>query len=563
VANSLNDLVSANEQLASELQGAVQLIRQEGRAVRARIPSARRSGAWGAVECAINSLIDATEQQMQALARATARVVTALADLRRSDEVDARGELPQLKSRLDAVLARQLELQQTNEALAGAARQLEQQIAELERQNGAVELARRALEEQLMQLGLASRHKSQFLANMSHELRTPLNTILILGQELAANPEANLTERQVEFARVIHSSGVDLLALITDMLDLSKIESGTVTLEHEEVLFTDLRVILERNFRHQSEARGLSFTVDLDPSLPAAITSDSRRLLQILRNLVSNAVKFTDRGGVRVKVCLAREGWSADHPILGQSAAVVAFAVSDTGIGIPPERQRIIFEPFQQAEAGIARKYGGTGLGLAIGRKLAELLGGEIGLSSLPGAGSTFTLYLPLTRMRAAGGLSSDEAPLSRGPAVRDQRATPGRPAEPRSNESDAPLQGRKVLIVDDDIRSVFALNSVLERHGMRVVSATSGAQAIELIRSDADIALVLMDIMMPEMDGYETLRRIRKGPRFSGLPIIVLTARAMTGERERCLAAGGSDCVAKPVSQDALLALLRRWLTP
>ena len=232
---------------------------------------------------------------------------------------------------------------------------------------------------------------------MSHELRTPLNSILILGQQLAENADGNLSKRQVEFAKTIHGAGTDLLNLISDILDLSKIESGTVTVECEDLLFTHLRETIERNFRHEAEARKLSFTADFDLRLGRAITTDSKRLLQVLKNLLSNAFKFTEHGGVRLHVGTATGGWTTEHPMLSQVPAVVEFSVSDTGIGIPPEKQRIIFEAFQQADAGTARKYGGTGLGLAISRELAHLLGGEIRLSSVAGSGSTFTLYLPLT----------------------------------------------------------------------------------------------------------------------------------------------------------------------
>ena len=306
------------------------------------------------------------------------------------------GLLTQSQQLAGELQAQQTELQQTNEELANKAKLLAEQNAEVERKNQEIELARRALEDKAAELALTSRYKSEFLANMSHELRTPLNSILILGQQLADNGDANLTPRQVEFANTIHGAGTDLLNLISDILDLSKIESGTVTVECEDLLFSHLRESIERNFRHEAEARKLSFTADFDARLGRAITTDSKRLLQVLKNLLSNAFKFTERGGVRLHVGAAIGGWSPEHPVLSQVPAVVEFSVSDTGIGIPPEKQRIIFEAFQQADAGTARKYGGTGLGLAISRELAHLLGGEIRLSSVAGSGSTFTLYLPL-----------------------------------------------------------------------------------------------------------------------------------------------------------------------
>ena len=744
------------------------------------------------------------------------------------------GLLKQSQQLAGELQAQQTELQQTNEELANKAKLLAEQNAEVERKNQEIELARRALEEKAAELALTSRYKSEFLANMSHELRTPLNSILILGQQLSENADKNLSSRQVEFAKTIHGAGTDLLNLISDILDLSKIESGTVTVECEDLLFTHLRETIERNFRHEADARKLSFTADFDPRLGRAITTDSKRLLQVLKNLLSNALKFTDHGGVRLHVGTATGGWTPDHPTLSQAPSVVEFSVSDTGIGIPPEKQKIIFEAFQQADAGTARKYGGTGLGLAISRELAHLLGGEIRLSSVPGSGSTFTLYLPLSYMGPAyartsskgGGTTSVQVtapayqpvvlPVVRSEDIADDRDSlqPGDPvllvveddphygrvllnlardrgfkvlvaktgadalslaskykptavsldvflpdmlgwtvlnqlkrnpdtrhipvqiltiederqyglergafsfmtktvttdslevafdrlknftnSSPRQllvveddpaeqmsvsellghtdveitnaatgaealeklrsgsfdcvvldlklpdmtgfellaevqkepklretpiivftgrelseseegelrkkaksivlkgvrsperlldetalflhrvisdlppskqlmietlHESDEPLKGRKVLVVDDDIRNIFALNSLLERHNMQVITATNGQEAINLVESTDDLSLVLMDVMMPEMDGYETMRRIRSKQQFRLLPIIALTAKAMKGDREKCLEAGASDYVAKPVNTDQLLSLVRMWL--
>jgi CheY-like chemotaxis protein/HAMP domain-containing protein len=725
---------------------------------------------------------------------------------------------------------RQSELQQTNKELASKAKQLAEQNAEVERKNKEVEQARRALEEKAAELALTSKYKSEFLANMSHELRTPLNSILILGQQLVENTAGNLTGKQVEFARNIHSAGTDLLTLINDILDLSKIESGTVTVEPEEIAFTSLRESVERSFHHVAESKNLAFRLDIGAELPATFTTDSKRLQQILKNLLSNAFKFTAQGRVAMSVRHVTEGWSTDHPILGAAPEVVAITVSDTGIGIAPEKQKLIFEAFQQADAGTSRKYGGTGLGLAISRELATLLGGEIKLTSAPGQGSTFTLYLPLVYGGPArtitlpatsaygGGLPQPALPViakseeiisddrnnihagdstllivdddphyarillgmardkgfkaivaNRGqialslarqyqptaitldvflpdmlgwtvlnnlkldPATRhipvqmlsieEERqhglshgafsylvkpattedlehafdrirsyVTPhtkrllvvedndierqsivellsyedieistagtgaealrmlaesgfeccvvdlrlpdmtgfellekiqGNPAwgdlpivvftgkeltpeeetrlkvvaksivlkDVQSTErlfdetalflhrviSDLPqakrdmierlhgsneiLQRRKVLVVDDDVRNIFALTIVLESHAMEVVNTTNGRGAIEILQDTPDIDVVLMDIMMPEMDGYETIRQIRKNVKFKTLPILALTAKAMKGDREKCLEAGASDYISKPVNTDQLLSLLRVWL--
>jgi HAMP domain-containing protein/CheY-like chemotaxis protein/signal transduction histidine kinase len=720
--------------------------------------------------------------------------------------------------------SQQKELQQTNEELAQKARQLAEQNSEVERKNQEVEQARRALEEKAVELALTSKYKSEFLANMSHELRTPLNSVLILGQQLAENAAGNLTPKQVEFAKNIHSSGSDLLNLITDILDLSKIESGTVTVEAEEINFPSLRDSIERNFQHVADAKNLPFQVDFDASLPRAIMTDPKRLQQILKNLLSNAFKFTAQGHVEVKVQLAAEGWTTGHPVLGRAPKVVSFTISDTGIGIAPEKQRLIFEAFQQADAGTSRKYGGTGLGLAISRELATLLGGEIRLNSIPNEGSTFTLFLPLSYSEPTTEARPSATPQAAQPVVREirevsisddrEQAQPGdqvlliveddphyarvllglarekgfkgivatrgntaltlarqyqpsaitldiflpdmlgwtvlnnlklnsdtrhipvqiisveeerrhglahgafsylvkpattegleqcfdriknfvvprvkrlliveddeierksivellshddieiataatgtealntlldRPfdccvldlrlpdmtgfdlleklqAEPNlrdipivvftgkqlSSEEESRLRAvaksivlkdvqsperlfdetalflhrvvtdlpeakqkmleklhassdvfrkRKVLIVDDDARNIFALTTMLENQEMDVVSATNGRQAIEIIQNKPDINVVLMDIMMPEMDGYQTMREIRKDPQFGALPILALTAKAMKGDREKCLEAGASDYIAKPVNTNELLSLLRVWL--
>ena len=726
----------------------------------------------------------------------------------------------------------QRELQQTNDQLGQKAQQLAERNVEVERKNQEIEQARRALEEKASELALTSKYKSEFLANMSHELRTPLNSILILGQQLTENPDGNLSARQVEFARTIHGAGTDLLNLISDILDLSKIEFGTVTVEAEEIAFVSLVDAVARPFRHEAESRGLSFDVQLDPSLGRSITTDAKRVQQVLKNLLSNAFKFTQQGGIWLKVTAANHGWRVDHPVLSQSPLVAAFEVSDSGIGIPQEKQKIIFEAFQQADASTSRKYGGTGLGLAISRELSHLLGGEICLQSTPGMGSSFTLYLPLIYggpsalrpLPSNGSASAQDARtimptvvyeravqpipddrlsiepgdevlliveddphyarvivdlakdlgfkvlvaskggdaltlarefqptavsldvflpdmlgwtvlsqlkqnaltrhipvqvvtldedrqhgLSRGafcfvtkPASTDsieaalskikdyaiprrkrllviednaaeqlsitallehddiEIVTAGTGAEgldllneqrfdcvvldlrlpdmsgfevlealrsddslseipvivftgrelsaeedvqlhtmarsivvkgvelperlldetslflhrvvtqlpadkqqmiERLHRSDEDLLGKVALLVDDDARNIFALSSMLERRGMRVLTAANGSEAIRLVNSTPDVAIVLMDIMMPDMDGYQTIAAIRGDPSFRRLPIIALTAKAMKGDREKSLEAGASEYMAKPVNTEQLLSAMRSWL--
>src|SRR6202030_2413222 len=412
------------------------------------------------------------------------------------------GLLKQSQQLAPELQTQQKELQQTNEQLAQKAQQLAEQNVEVERKNQEIEQARRALEEKAKELALTSKYKSEFLANMSHELRTPLNSILVLGQQLTDNPDGNLTLKQVEFARTIHGAGSDLLNLISDILDLSKIESGTVSVDAEDIPLSQLLDMVERPFRHEAENRRLSFDVETDPHLTRSIVNKSKRLQQVLKNLLSNAFKFTELGSVRLSVSLAKSGWSEDHPILGKAASVVAFEVADTGIGIPLDKQRIIFEAFQQADAGTSRKYGGTGLGLAISRELANLLGGEIQLRSTPGVGSTFTLYLPLTYL---GGASS------KAPAMAESSATPTpgqlatafaskRAIEPitvKDDREELQPDDAILLIVEDDPYFANVLCDLAREKGFKVLVATRGAEALALAEEFHPTA-VSLDVFLP-----------------------------------------------------------------
>ncbi|TAJ33933.1 MAG: response regulator [Reyranella sp.] len=771
------------------------------------------------------SLSHFTELQIAFLEQLTASIGIVLNSIEATMQTE--GLLQQSQKLASELQSQQGELQQTNDQLEQKAAQLAERNEEVERANQEIEQARRAVEEKASELALTSRYKSEFLANMSHELRTPLNSILILGQQLADNPDGNLKSKQVEFARTIHGAGTDLLNLISDILDLSKIESGTVTVDAEEIYFANVLETVARPFRHQAESQGLGFEVQADPGLARSIVTDSKRLQQILKNLLSNAMKFTADGSVRLRAVPVTGGWRPDNTALNQATSVVAFEVTDTGVGIAPEKQKIVFEAFQQADASTSRKYGGTGLGLAISRELAHLLGGELTLRSTPGVGSTFTLYLPTTytgprtalrqpppgsqqplapvplpehltdqfpddrhelrpgdrtlliveddpnyagimvdAAHAAGlkavvtargaealdlalqyepvAMSLDvflpdmlgwnvlsqfkrtletrhipvqiltmdedrQQGLSRGafsylskpttteglnaalarindyvqprkkrlliaeddeaermgvaallehPDVEIVTAASGAEAleklrsgrhdcmvldlrlpdmsgfevleamqeEPalsdlpvvvftgrdlsaeeegrlhsmarsivvkgaasperlfdetslflhhaasalapekkkmleRLHDSDEVLAGRTVLVVDDDARNIFALSSALERRGLHVLTATTGHEAISILEKSPEVSIVLMDIMMPEMDGYETMALIRNNPELRRLPILALTAKAMKGDREKCLEAGASDYLAKPVDTDQLFSALRLWL--
>ena len=387
------------------------------------------------------------------------------------------GLLTQSQQLTAELQSRQSELQQTNEELASKAKLLAEQNEEVERKNTEVEQARRALEEKAAELALTSKYKSEFLANMSHELRTPLNSILILSQQLAENAAGNLSSKQIEFARNVNSSGSDLLHLINDILDLSKIESGTVTVEAEQISFAAVKDNIERNFRHVADNKSLPFNVDFSADLPRYLVSDSKRLQQILKNLLSNAVKFTSQGHVNVHVGFAATGYSVEHPVLGKSDRVIAFAVEDTGIGVAPEKQRLIFEAFQQADAGTSRKYGGTGLGLAISRELASLLGGEIRLSSTPGQGSTFTLYLPL---EYTGPSTANISSLDRGSVVQYSVEVPAAREEPISDDRDAiGASDLVLLIIEDDPHFARIVLGLARDKGFKGIVANKGATGL------------------------------------------------------------------------------------
>ncbi|GAA2680370.1 HAMP domain-containing protein [Streptomyces lunalinharesii] len=538
----------------------------------------------------------------------------------------------QLRERSAELESRQRALELSNSELEEKAEQLRAQNRDIEVKNTEIEEARQVLEERAEQLAVSMRYKSEFLANMSHELRTPLNSLLILAKLLADNAEGNLSPKQVEFSETIHGAGSDLLQLINDILDLSKVEAGKMDVSPTRIALVQLVDYVEATFRPLTAEKGLDFSVRVSPELPATLHTDEQRLLQVLRNLLSNAVKFTDSGAVELVIRPAgedvpvaiREQLLEHGSLRDPDAPMIAFSVTDTGIGIASSKMRVIFEAFKQADGTTSRKYGGTGLGLSISREIARLLGGEIHAQSEPSRGSTFTLYLPHNPgglppqgypQLVAGGLAMDaearetedglqesEQPPSEpgggGSLNRRRRravsggaqrfALPGRPtpvaqqlaaaaaqqAAQQPDESwlgngqdlvdpgfEGGFHGEKVLIVDDDIRNVFALTSVLEQHGLSVLYAENGREGIEVLEQHDDIVLVLMDIMMPEMDGYATTVAIRRMPQFAGLPIIALTAKAMKGDREKSIDSGASDYVTKPVDTDHLLSVMEHWM--
>ncbi len=552
--NTINTMVDQLRAFAAEVTRVAREVGAEGMlGGQAQVPGA--AGTWKALTENVNQLAANLTTQVRAIAEVATAVTQG--DLTRSVTVQACGEVAALKDTINEMIRNLRDTTRLNTEQDWLKTQLAQ---ELQSRQLELQHTNEALQEKARQVAQTSRYKSEFLANMSHELRTPLNSLLILSEQLARNAEGNLSARQVEFAKTIHASGHDLLMLINDILDLSKIESGTVVVDVSELRLSDLQRYLERNFRHVAEARTVAFRVDCALRPSVAIRTDVKRLQQILKNLLSNAFKFTLRGAVTLDIREAREGWSPQHPQLSQARRVLAFAVSDTGIGIPSDKQQIIFDAFQQADGSTSRKYGGTGLGLAISRELSRLLGGEIRLASTPGQGSTFTLYLPLR------GASARAAPARRAPA-RTNRSR-GEEGDTDGDDAGAPqvsssLAGQRVLIVDDDMRNIFALATVLEEHGMDIVWADNGREAIHRVDTDARIRVVLMDIMMPELDGLATLREIRRLPRGRELPLIAVTAQAMKGDREKCIEAGAWDYLSKPVNPHELLTALRAWLQP
>ncbi|HTF15563.1 MAG TPA: response regulator, partial [Burkholderiales bacterium] len=477
----------------------------------------------------------------------------------------------------------QEELQRTNEQLQEKAKLLSEQMRQVEFKNREVEQAKAALEEKAEQLALSSRYKSEFLANMSHELRTPLNSLLILAKLLADNAGSNLMPKQIDYAQTIYAAGTDLLSLINDILDLAKIESGTVTLDIAPERFSGLQDYVERTFRQVAQDKGLEFTLDTAPDLPAVIHTDEKRLQQILKNLLSNAFKFTEKGDVTLRISPVKTGWSAGHPQLDAAEKVVAFVVTDTGIGIPENKKKVIFEAFQQVDGTTSRKYGGTGLGLSISRELTRLLGGEIRVESTPGKGSAFTLYLPLTHDPVEGEART-EAKIEAKTEARTPKAVPEEPKlgpayakrssvspalkaravppEPQVSDDRESIQpgDRVVLIVEDDAKFAATLLDVARESGFKGVVALDGSTALVLVKQLAPDALTL-DLNLPDMDGWAVLDLLKHDPETRHIPVSVIS---VTDQMHKCLHMGALGAVQKPAVKEALqeaLAKTRRMI--
>ncbi len=502
-----------------------------------------------------------------------------------------------LKASEELLKRQQEELKQTNEELEEKAQQLMSQKAEVEGKNREIELAKLSLQERAEQLALTSKYKSEFLANMSHELRTPLNSLLILAEMLADNTPRNLNPKQVEFAKTIYAAGSDLQSLINDILDMAKIESGTMTLDLDDVLFTDLQHYVERTFLPVAQTKGVDFTVELADNLSPAIHSDTKRLQQVLRNLLSNAFKFTEEGKVTLRVAAAARGWSSDHPVLSRADTVIAFSVIDTGIGIASDQLKIIFEPFQQAESGTARKYGGTGLGLSISREIARLLGGEIRVSSTVGQGSTFTLYLPRTtttnKDRAnlqSSSLDPRSRPISSAPGPRiegggsstkdgspsqssilDPPLSELEPRPPQDRGDSSRVSGQATEEVEDDRKQIQAEDRVLlivendpnfgrvllhmaREQGFKGLVAQGGHSALSLAQQWPPDAITL-DIRLPDMDGWKVLEHFKNDLSTRHIPIHIIS---VIEGWQRGLQLGALSCLKKPVSKQALTETFR-----
>jgi signal transduction histidine kinase/DNA-binding response OmpR family regulator len=467
-------------------------------------------------------------------------------DLRNS-EVLLQEQQEELKQSNEELEQTNEELQQTNEEIEEKASLLAAQKKEVEKTNREIDQARLALQEKAEQIAQTSRYKSEFLANMSHELRTPLNSLLILSKILSENHEGNLTDKQVQYASTIQSSGHDLLELINEVLDLSRIESGTVEIETEEMRFPEIGEFIDRTFRPVAETKKLELITEFASDLPPSLTTDRRRLEQILKNLLSNAFKFTEQGSVRVRVAPATSGWEANHPVLNRTPKVVSFAVSDTGIGIAEDKQQLIFDAFQQADAGTSRKYGGTGLGLSISRELAALLGGSLQVTSQPGQGSTFTLYLPA--VFAGETKRPVDSKESLAAAAKPKPATPSEPASIEDDREKLQPGDLILLIIEDDPAFATILRDFAREKGFKAVVARTVNGGVALARELHPSAITL-DLHLPDNEGWVVLDRLKHDSETRHIPIHIISADE---ERERSLRLGAVSHFQKPVTKEII----------
>ncbi|WP_080836800.1 response regulator [Cohnella massiliensis] len=548
----------------------------------------------------VEELLRESQALAEELQAQSEELISQQEELRQTNE-KLEGHTTRLKRSEERLQRQQEELEHTNQELTVKTLALEEQNRQTESKSREVAKANAELERQALQLALASQYKSEFLANMSHELRTPLNSMIILAQFLEENNEGNLTDKQLNFIQTIHSSSNDLLKMIDEILDLAKVDAGKMDVQPEPTLLEDITTNLRHTYESIAAKKGLEFAVLTDDDVPSVLYTDGHRLKQILRNLLSNALKFTPSGFIRLHIrrCEPAEAGEA----VRSGGPFVAFAVEDSGVGIPEDKRELVFEAFRQADGTTSRKFGGTGLGLTISKELAVLLGGSIRLESEPGRGSVFTLILPercperqetaisdslldsniaFVAAAAEPGAGKPEAPSEPEagrersgsesepetlPAGRDSGPQPDEPQEERADAArkhagDSAFVGKTVLLVDDDERNLYSLTSLLEHHRLNVLSAENGRAALELLETGPSVDIVLMDVMMPEMDGYEAMASIRRHPKWSGLPVIALTAKAMKDDRNKCLEAGASDYLAKPVQIQQLLSLLKVWLS-
>lgn len=476
---------------------------------------------------------------------------------------ESRAMTEELQVQSEAFQAQSEELQMQTEELTMINEQLEERTKEAELKSRELEQAKKELEESAEQLLINSNYKSEFLANMSHELRTPLNSILILSEMLAENSQSNLSDEEAEFAKVIYSSGEDLLALINDILDLSKVEAGKLDISFDEMNMSEVPVQIEQIFAPVATKKNLQFHISKEKNVTDVFYTDEKRFKQILKNLLSNAFKFTEQGSVNLEIKqLGQEQLTNNMQDL--SADWLEIIVIDTGIGIPKDKHQLIFESFQQADGATVRKYGGTGLGLSICKELARLLGGWISLQSDEGQGSTFTLTIPSLpngiEEQKCLELATHEVGATNEVHELEEEEQLSEIQEFSQHEVEV-FQGKNILIVDDDYRNIYALKNALEKRGMNILVAKDGIECLDVMQANDEIDLILMDIMMPNLDGYETMSIIRKQLKITDLPIIALTAKAMKNDRDKSLEAGASDYISKPLNLDQLISVLRVWL--